>query len=143
MREKEASKIAASLRKRCLINGSDGDMPTRTIQSQASPFLRIALLILAAAVFAWGLQYKLSLYKPHSDPTSVAKLIQGEQTNKKITSVQFKSRLWLPQLSLDRSPYAFRPPIIVRRNREVDKRVYQSIRFVSCSLFFRPPPQAS
>jgi hypothetical protein len=143
MRGKEASKIEGSLRTRCPITGSDGDMPTRTVQSQASAFLRIALLILAAAVFAWGLQYKLSLYKTgsNSHPLSVAKLMQGEQTNKKITAIiQAKSRVWFPQISLDYHLYAFRPPIIIRRNRQVDKLVYPSLIFIPCFLFVRPPP---
>ena len=115
------------------------------IKSQASPLLRIALLILAGAVFAWGLQYKLSLYhsESHSHPISVAKLIQGEQTNKKIASVEVRIRNWSSQFSLDRNFPAFRPPITVRRNRHVDKFVYPSIMFVPCFLFFRPPPQAS
>jgi hypothetical protein len=120
--------------------GFDGDMDTRIIKSQTSPFVRMALLFLAAAVFAWGLQYKLSLYKAHSDPTSVAKLIQGEQTNKKIASLQARSRLWFPQLVLDYSIYTFRPPIITRWNRQVEELVYPAIIFVPCSLFVRPPP---
>jgi hypothetical protein len=142
MAEKEASKIAASFRTRCLVTGCNGDMPTRMINSQASAILRIALLILSAAVFAWGLQYKLSLYQTgsHSHPLSVAKLMQGEQTNKKITSIQAKSRRWLPQLTLDHTIYAFRPPVITRWNRRVDEMVYPAILFVPCSLFIRPPP---
>jgi hypothetical protein len=115
------------------------------IKSQASPLLRIALLILAAAVFAWGLQYKLSLYEApaHSHPVSVAKLIQGEQTTKKIASIQVRIPHWTSQFSLDSNLYTFRPPIIVRRNRQVDKLVSPSIMFVPCVLFFRPPPEAS
>ena len=115
------------------------------IKSQAPPFLRIALLILAAAVFAWGLQYKLSLYQSgsQSHPVSVVKLIQGEQTNKKIALIQLRIRLWGSGLSLDRSFSTYRPPINVRRNQQIDKPMFPSIMFVPCTLFFRPPPQAS
>jgi hypothetical protein len=115
------------------------------INSQASPLLRIALLVLAAAVFAWGLQYKLSLYdaSSHSHPLSVAKLIQGEQTNKKIASIQVRIRDGSSHFSLDSNLSAVRPPIMVRRNRQADKMICPSIMFVPSSLFFRPPPQAS
>ena len=115
------------------------------IKRQASPILRIALVILAAAVFAWGLQYKLSLYDApsHSHPVSVAKLIQGEQTNKKVASIQVRIRDWSSQFSPDSELSAFRSPVIVRRNRQVAKLVNPSIMFIPSALFFRPPPQAS
>jgi hypothetical protein len=120
-------------------------MSKRMIKSQASPLLRIAIIILAAAVFAWGLQYKLSLYQSgsHSHPISVAKLIQGEKTNKKIASIQVRLHDWSSQFFLDSNLLTFLPPIVVRRNRLVDKIVYPSIMFVPCVLYFRPPPQAS
>lgn len=103
------------------------------------------MLILAASVFAWGLQYKLSLYQSesHSHPLSVAKLIQGEQTNKKIASIQVRICDWSSQLALDSNLSTFRPSIIVRRNRQVDELVHPSIMFIPSNLFFRPPPQAS
>ena len=145
MQQKEASKIVSIVSDETPDHGCDGEMPTRLIKSQASPLLRIALLILAAAVFAWGLQYKLSLYQSasYSHPISVAKLIQGERTNKEIASTQVRIRDSSSQFSLDSNLPTFRPPIIVRRNRQVDKLVYPSIMFVPCFLFFRPPPQAS
>lgn len=102
------------------------------------------MLILAAAVFAWGLQYKLSLYEApsHSHPVSVAKLIQGEQTNKKSAAIQVRIRDWSSAFSLDSNLQTFRPPV-VRRNRQADKLVRPSIMFFPSLLFFRPPPQAS
>ena len=145
MREKEASKIVSLLSDETSDQRYVGEMPTRMIKTQGSTLLWIALLILAAAVFAWGLQYKLSLYEApsQSHPVSVAKLIQGEQTNKKIASIQVRIREWSSQFSLDSSLHIFRPPLIVRRNRLVDMFVYPSIMFVPFFLFFRPPPQAS
>lgn len=120
-------------------------MPPRTSQSQTSPMFRIALLILGMAVFAWGLQYKLSLYQAssHHHPVSVAKLIQAEQTSKKMVSLQTRSRTRFSQLRVDDFVIPFRLPVIVQRNRQPDGVSYTSIPFIPCFLFFRPPPQAS
>lgn len=52
-----------------------------TTQRSVARVIRVALVFLAAAVFAWGLQAKLALYKAPS-PTrtaSVAKLLQHKQ----------------------------------------------------------------
>ena len=52
-----------------------------TSQRSVARVIRVALVFLAAAVFAWGLQAKLALYKAPS-PTrnvSVAKLLQHKQ----------------------------------------------------------------
>jgi hypothetical protein len=120
-------------------------MPPRKIKSQASPVLRISLLILGLAVFAWGFQYKLSLYQAssHHHPVSVAKLIQGEQTSKKIVSLQLRIRSKFSDLRVDGIIVPFRLPIIVQRNKQPDAVTYTSITFIPCFLFFRPPPQAS
>jgi hypothetical protein len=123
----------------------DAKMPPLTSKSEASGLLRIALLILGLAVFAWGLQYKLSLYEAssHHHPVSVAKLMQGEQTNKKIMSLQLQIRSKFSQLQVDSAIVPLPLPEIVRRNRRPDTLIYTSITFVTCVLFFRPPPQAS
>ena len=120
-------------------------MPLRTIKSQAPPGLKIALLFLGLAIFAWGLQYKLSLYEVplHQHPVSVAKLIQGEQTNKKIVSLQLHLRSRFSQLHVDDSIIPFRLPVIVQRNRQPDPLPYTAITFIPWVLLFRPPPQAS
>jgi len=117
--------------------------PSR-IERSASPFLRIALLILGVAVFAWGFHYKLSLYEAssHPNPVSVAKLIQGEQTNKKIDAVQLQIRSRISQLAVDSVVASFRPPIGARWNRQPDEWVQTPVLFLPSSHFFRPPAQS-
>ena len=102
------------------------------------------MLILGLAIFAWGFHYKLSLYEasPHRNPVSVAKLIQGEQTNKKIDSMQLRIRCRFSQLAVDSKVAGLRPPIVVRRNQQPDEPVYTSFMFLPSSLFLRPPPQS-
>jgi hypothetical protein len=119
-------------------------MSPSIIKSQASPLLRIALLILGAAVFAWGLHYKLSLYETsqHPNPVSVAKLIQGEQNNKKIDSIQLGIRCPFSHLEVDSNVSAFRPAIVIRRNRQPDEPVYTPLILFPSVHFFRPPPRS-
>jgi hypothetical protein len=49
----------------------------RRLQLAGTYAFKCALLFLASAVFTWGLQAKLSLYKPHQTPSTstVAKLL--------------------------------------------------------------------
>ncbi len=144
MRVNAASKMRSPSQAKCPMT-PDAEMPQSTSITKVSPILRMALLILGVAVFAWGLQYKLSLYEAPSNPhpVSVAKLIQGEQTNKKISSIQLGNRYKSSLLSVQSTVVTFVPRIIGRRNRQVDKVVCRSILFVPCFLFFRPPPKIS
>jgi hypothetical protein len=119
-----------------------GEMPLRLIERQPSLLLRIAFLILVAAIFGWGLQYKLSLYKAssHPDPIRIAKLIQGDQSNRRVVAIHLIRSQKLPQFSLECTIQAFRPPVPNRQNRPVDGPVLPSISFIPSFLFFRPPP---
>ena len=119
-------------------------MSSSRIESPASPLLRIALLILGLAVFAWGFHYKLSLYEAssHPNPVSVAKLIQGEQTNKKIDAAQLQIRSRISQLAVDSVVAYLRPPIVVRQNRQPDELIPTPVIFLPPSHLFRPPPQS-
>jgi hypothetical protein len=112
------------------------------MQSKTSSALKVALLVLSVAIFAWGLQYKLSLYQApsQSSPVTVAKLIQGEQTNKKAVGLQSQSRYRCPPFLLQSTFQAFQPPMVVRRERPANPPVVASVRLLT-SLFFRPPPQ--
>ncbi len=60
-------------------------------QDSITRVIRVAVVFLAAAVFAWGLQSKLALYRAPSPlrNTSVAKLIQGK---KQVLSVPEQDR---------------------------------------------------
>ena len=55
----------------------------------SSPALSLLVFCLSAAIVVWGFQAKLARYTApaHSHPTSVAKLIQDEQANKKIYAI--------------------------------------------------------
>lgn len=119
-------------------------MHPRLTQSKTSSALKIALLVLSVAIFAWGLQYKLSLYKAPSrlNPVNVAKLIQGEQPSKKAVGLQSQSRYHCPRFLLQSTFQAFQPPMVVRRERLVDPPVVASVRLLP-SHFFRPPPQVA
>jgi hypothetical protein len=119
-------------------------VPPGLMKNQASPLLRIAMVSLGLAVFAWGLQYKLSLYKSasHGQPISVAKLMQGEQS-KRAASIQSFSCTRCSQLRLFNTVAAFRSPIVIQRNRQVDKLVCSSITYIPHLLFFKPPPQSA
>ena len=118
-------------------------MPSKTIEMKVSPAFRIALLILGAAVFAWGLQYKMSLYQPsfHPNPVQIAKLIQGEQSNRKVTELQVRARCAQP--SLEYVVPTFVPPVPAVWRRPGETPPSRPAIFLSPSLFFRPPPQNS
>lgn len=120
-----------------------GEMPLKPIQRNASLVFRIALLVLSVAVFAWGLQYKLSLYEAssHPNPVRIAKLIQAEQS-KKLVAVQLQERSRFPRIAVEHGIPQFRPLVVARRNRPVDAPVLSSITVLPSFLFFRPPPRS-
>jgi hypothetical protein len=102
------------------------------------------VLILCFAVFAWGLQYKLSLYKTAHPihPTNVAKLIQGEQRHRTGPLHSEWSRSQSPEFPVRWTIAPFRPLIALRRQGQSDEFVMQPapIREMH-DLLFRPPPQ--
>jgi hypothetical protein len=119
-------------------------MNPRLIRKHASLVLKIASLFLCAAVFAWGLQYKLSLYNSssHPNPTSVAKLIQAERSNREVAVLHLRNLNRIP-FSLEKFIPAFGPSVLSRRNMPIAKSVLPAIGFVPSVLFFRPPPRAN
>lgn len=115
----------------------------RAVESRVSTWLRITLLVLGVAVFAWGLQYKLSLYKaPNHHAVSVAKLIQGEQANKRVILSSAHERCSDNALCQESRVVASDRPL-GRQNRSRGKFLYLSTIFMPYCLFFRPPPSAS
>jgi hypothetical protein len=102
------------------------------------------LVILSVAVFAWGLQYKLSLYDTPSAPNlKVAKLIQGEQPNKRVDAVLQRTRHTCSQLHLERTVSAWIPPQIVRQYRPIEKPIVSPGTFTPAPQSVRPPPELS
>lgn len=117
-------------------------MAPRPIKQNVSLALRIALIALSAAIFAWGLQYKLSLYETpsHPNPAKVAKLIQGDQSSKKCFALELQNHNRCPRAAAAHIVPGSQPPMTVRRNRPIDAPVLASIPFVPSILFVRPPP---
>lgn len=113
-------------------------------QINASPALRIALVILAVAVFAWGLQYKLSLYqRPSPRSINTAKLIQGEQPGKKLAAILVRNRDTSPLFFLCGSTLLFVPAILVQWYRSAEKPIALTPPSFYSRHFIRPPPKAS
>ena len=122
----------------------EGEMAPRIIETRAPLVLRVALLFLGAAVFAWGLQYKLSLYdaSTHRNLIPVAKLIQGEQTSKKTAAIHLRNRCNCSESSPVNGDAAFRLSTSDGWSRWADRSVVSSITLGSRVLFSRPPPLA-
>ncbi len=108
----------------------------------------VGMLLLAVAVFAWGLQYKMSLYNASSGLTASvphAKLLsQKERPEANVASIR-------PDSTQDRLPYAILlfasivcslvvAVTIQTRSLSLDKGSRQQ-RFAASDFFsFRPPP---
>jgi hypothetical protein len=145
MQVKEASKMALQHGPNGLAM-SDAKMPPRTMKTQASLLIRIAFLILGLAIFAWGLQYKLSLYQSSTDqhPVSVAKLIQGDQSKKNFSSIPLQeSHSKGTPSAIDSAAVAQRPWNMGRGHQQPEVIAISAILFLPYVHFFRPPPQAS
>lgn len=112
-------------------------------RKRSYPGRRILVPLLCAAIFAWGLQAKLSLYNTGSSshPTSVAKLIQNEPAKKKNSAVGPGVRADAGQLFAYSAVVLLQPRFVVCRNRQVHKLICSSISSYSHALLFRPPPQ--
>lgn len=103
--------------------------------------VRSVVLILCAALFAWGLHGKLSGYKApnQSHPKSVVKLIQDDQTRRLAVSGPVAPRT--PFLgSADLAAVYSQPRLIVRRIQQVRKPAPDSAPSNTYALRFRPPP---
>jgi hypothetical protein len=109
---------------------------------QNSAGFRLFALFLCVAVFAWGLQAKLSQYKTSkaSHPVTVAKLLQPEQSNKKSSAIAPADRGGTVQLVIYSTVILFKPRIIACRDRQVQRIIPSAIQSCSHDLLFRPPP---
>jgi hypothetical protein len=107
--------------------------------------LRVAMLILCFAVFAWGLNYKLSLYKTAHPihPSTVAKLMQGEQKPWATSLLPDRSPAQSPQLAVVWTIPTCRPLLAFRHPSRLDDFAKRPIPIREMhDLFFRPPPQS-
>jgi hypothetical protein len=112
---------------------------TRKRQSPAA--LRSAVLVLCAALCAWGLHAKLSSYKApnQSHPMSVLKLIQDDETRRLAVSPPI--RPCSPFLdSADLTAVYSQPRLIVTRIQSVRIPAPDSAPSHTYALRFRPPP---
>lgn len=117
-------------------------------RSRSAPFaLKCALLFLAFAVFTWGLQAKLSLYKTAQSPSaaSVAKLSTEKHSAQTMASLERVSELtgaWekVSLLSLTASLHAISIPSI--RFHQVELSLCRPCRcdLQGPDLMRRPPP---
>jgi hypothetical protein len=100
------------------------------------------VFLLSAALFAWGLQAKLSLYQQpsRSHPVSVAKLLPDNQVNKKTGAPGSSDRCAVSRLAFCAAIVLFQSRFTVSRGRQVGEVVAPSIPSYSYALFFRPPP---
>src|SRR5579863_9540336 len=107
---------------------------------RTTPALSLALLLLSVGVFAWGMQYKLSLYQQHSPshPVSVAKLLSDNQVSKKNVLPHSGNREAPHKLALLAALVLFVPPAVVARDRQAGDVAVSATPSHSYSLFFRP-----
>jgi len=104
------------------------------------------ILALSCAVFAWGLQYKLSLYDAHpSNSIPVAKLLPGKSDTQsqiqQVTRTQIKPVY--PELHVDFLVSMFGLSLLGLYIFQFQRSVQISLRaqFASLNHFsFRPPP---
>lgn len=110
-----------------------------------SPVIRVFLIFLAAAIFHWGLQAKLALYKPPSPARaiSVAKLAASKQ---QILYIAEKSQPPSSKLFAIASCIALkavpacRRGIVLWQSRRIGKPVLPPIHLSNVPSFLRPPP---
>ena len=103
--------------------------------------VRSVVLVLCAALFAWGLHSKLSGYKApnQSHPKSVVKLIQDDETRRLAVSAPVAPRG--PFLdSSDLAAAYSQPRLIVHRIPLARKPEPDSDPSHTYALRFRPPP---
>ncbi len=108
---------------------------------------QIVLLFIAFAVFSWGMQAKVSLYKAHPSPSTVAaaKLLTEERTAQITVSVKASGE-WaasidmLRLIALGSSNQVI--PFSAFRLRQLQTSLYRTCGcdFQSTDLMRRPPP---
>ena len=115
-----------------------------TRKRQGPAAVRFVVLVLCAALCAWGLHGKLSGHRApnQSHPKSVVKLIQDDQTRRLAVSAPVAARS--PFLdSADRSAVYSQPQLIVGRIQQVRKPASDSAPSHTYALHFRPPPSTT
>lgn len=119
-------------------------MPGTRRARRSSFRLRLLAVCLCAAVFAWGFQAKLSLYRPAAplNPEHVVKLMADNQGSKGSVAaisghvVEAADPVWIV-------PWPMTPrlrPVRLVRN---DRLTHPSAPARTHALFFRPPPQTA
>src|SRR5665213_2440970 len=105
---------------------------------------RIALVFLAAAVFAWGLQSKLALYKAPSPSrnASVAKLLHAKQKQPSFRQTSpARVRTALASFGWTTRPVLSKVVLRIMREQRRSKAFQRSVHLSVAPSFFRPPPQ--
>lgn len=109
--------------------------------------IQIVLLFTAFAVFSWGMQAKVSLYKAHPSPSTVAaaKLLTEERASQISVSVKLsgESAESIDMLRLTALESANRViPFHVFRLRQLEINLYRTFGcdLQSTDLMRRPPP---
>jgi hypothetical protein len=108
---------------------------------QRSAAVRLVVLVLCAALFAWGLHGRFSGSNApnQSHPKSVAKLMQDDQTRRLAISASVAPRC--PFLySADLATVYSQSQLIVGRIQQVRKPAPDSDPSHTYALRFRPPP---
>lgn len=124
------------------------ELPTTSLTDsklRSLPWLQMAMLLLCLSVFAWGLRYKLSLYQnaAQTHPTTVAKLMQGEQKHWTAALHSEWTRSESPQFPASWMVTPFRSLIPPRERRQLGELAVPPLLARPMHvLFFRPPPQS-
>jgi hypothetical protein len=101
------------------------------------------VLVLCVAVFSWGLEAKLSLYRgpSASNSNTIAKLVQDGQVNKrKIGEFRLVVRRTVPQLAVETAADLSARRVALNRNVGICRQVAAFPLVFPHALFFRPPP---
>jgi hypothetical protein len=110
-------------------------------RKQSLARVRFVVLVLCAALFAWGLHGKLSGYKApnQSHPKSAVKLIQDDQTRRLAGSAPVTPRSSFLDSANLAAVYS-QPRLIAGRIQQVHKPAPDSAPSHAYALRFRPPP---
>jgi hypothetical protein len=117
-------------------------MPLMSMKRRTTPSLTLIVLVLSAAVFAWGTQSKLSLYQrpSPSHPISVAKLLPDDQASKKGGLPHSNLRKIEAELPVFAAVVLTACPVDIAKRGQASGVVLPAISPRSYALFFRPPP---
>jgi hypothetical protein len=120
-------------------------MPSFRTGRPASPALRWLVLFLCAAVFAWGLQVKLSQFSTAVHGKTDTKLVQDWRGDNKPGAMKFfvvrPTHRSAHLLSVQIAVTVVAPRFLVPGIRPPHEPVTSSIAACPLALFSRPPPQ--